>query len=175
MKRIKRFIATVVVMLLSSGITQAARLEITLQPDPSNPEHPVMGDKMHFHSVITNTGSVSIEGLVGWISLVEIDPGQEQPMDLEDWSAHKAVTGSTLAAGAQLETVWPMRLIQHGDYRVVINVTDRNQNRVFTSPAVQFRVTRKPVVESRRILPVAFGLPLLIASLIGYRVWRQRS
>jgi len=68
-----------------------------------------------------------------------------------------------------------MRLIQHGDYRVVISVTDRNQNRVFTSPTVQFHVTRKPVVESSRILPVAFGLPFLITGLIGYRVWHQKN
>lgn len=96
-------------------------------------------------------------------------------MDLEDWSAHKAITGAALAPGAKLKTVWPMRLIQHGDYRVVISVTDRNQNRVFTSPTVQFHVTRKPVVESSRILPVAFGLPFLITGLIGYRVWHQKN
>lgn len=28
---------------------------------------------------------------MAWISLVEIDPGNEQPVDLEDWSAHKGI------------------------------------------------------------------------------------
>ncbi len=150
-------------------------LNITLQADPSNPSQPVMGDKMRFHSIITNTGSAPIEGLVGWISLVEVDPGHEQPMDLEDWSAHKAITGTRLEPGAELKTTWPMRLIQHGDYRVVISVTDRNQRRVYTSPMLQFHVTRKPVVESSRILPVALGVPFFIGGLIGLRIWRQKN
>lgn len=175
MKRIKLFIATGAMLLLSIAAVQATPFEISLQPDPANPDQPVMGDKMRFHSVITNTGTDPIEGLVGWISLVEIDPAHEQPMDLEDWSAHKVIPGATLAPGAKLKTVWPMRLIQHGDYRVVISVTDRNQTRVFTSPTVQFHVTRKPIVESSRILPVALGVPFLIAGLIGYRVWRQKN
>jgi len=156
------------------GSVQATSLTITLQSDPENPTEPVMGDKMHFHSVITNTGSVPIAGLVGWISLVEVDVGHEQPMDLEDWSAHKAIAGASLAVGNKLETVWPMRLIQHGDYRVVISVTDRNQHNVYTSPTIQFHVTRKPVVESSRILPVALGVPFLILGLMGFRIWRQK-
>ena len=95
-------------------------------------------------------------------------------MDLEDWSAHEAVAGAALAPGAPLTTDWPIRLIQSGDYRVVISVTDRNQQTVYTSPTLQFHVTRKPVVESSRILPVALGLPFLIGGLMGFRGWQQR-
>jgi len=180
----KHIIHTVTVMLLlgiaidspqAADSLPVAPLKISLQADPSNPSHPVMGDKMHFHSIITNTGTTPIEGLVGWISLVEVDPGHEQPMDLEDWSAHKAIAGTGLEPGAELKTVWPMRLIQHGDYRVVISATDRNQRRVYTSPMLQFHVTRKPVVESSRILPVALGVPLFIGGLIGLRIWRQKA
>ena len=156
------------------GSVQATSLTITLQSDPENPTKPVMGDRMHFHSIITNTGSVPLEGLVGWISLVEVDAGHEQPMDLEDWSAHKAIAGASLAVGEKLKTVWPMRLIQHGDYRVVISATDRNQHNVYTSPTIQFHVTRKPVVESSRILPVALGVPLLILGLMGFRIWQLK-
>jgi len=79
MKRIKLFIVTGVMMLLSIMAVQATPLEISLQPDHANPDQPVMGDKMRFRSVITNTGIDPIEGLVGWISLVEVDPGREQP------------------------------------------------------------------------------------------------
>jgi len=175
MKPLKQILLATLLTLAAMGAAQAAPLEITLTADPANPAQPVMGDKMRFHSVITNTGTDPIEGLVGWISLVEVDAGHEQPMDLEDWSAHKAITGTRLGPGATLQTEWPMRLIQHGDYRVVISVTDRNQNRVHTSPMLQFHVTQKPVVESSRILPVALGVPLLIGGLVGYRIWRHKS
>ncbi len=161
-------------LLLLSTLASAASLQLQLKSDPANPGHPTMGDWMHFNSVITNSGQQPIEGLVAWISLVQVTPGKEQPMDLEDWSAHKAVTGTALAPGASLQTQWPMRLIQSGDYRVVISTTDRNNKTVFTSPTLQFHVAQKPVVESTRILPVALGIPLLIGGLLGTQRFRHR-
>lgn len=172
--RFRKYFFAAALMALS-GLASAASIDLQIQPDTANPAQPTMGDWMHFNSVITNAGSQSLEGLVAWISLVEVTPGKEQPMDLEDWSAHKAVTGTTLAPGAQLQTQWPMRLIQSGDYRVVISATDRNNKTVFTSPTIQFHVGQKPVVESRRILPVALGIPLLIGGLLGLQRLRGRA
>ncbi|MGB5453699.1 MAG: hypothetical protein WBN02_13550 [Sedimenticolaceae bacterium] len=161
-------------LLFTSSLVSAASLELQVQPDLANPAHPTMGDWMHFNSVITNTGNQPLEGLVAWISLVEVTPGKEQPMDLEDWSAHKAITGTTLKPGATLRTQWPVRLIQNGDYRVVISATDRNDETVFTSPTLQFHVAQKPVVESTRILPVALGIPLLLGGLVGAQTFRSK-
>ncbi|MCG6863202.1 MAG: hypothetical protein LJE70_18335 [Chromatiaceae bacterium] len=175
MKRLQPILlATLLLAGLALGTARAANVNIGLQPDKTNPSTPTMGDWMHFHSLITNTSEQPIEGLVAWISLVEVTPGREQPMDMEDWGAQKAVTGTRLAPGAPLATDWPIRLIQSGDYRVVISATDRNEQTVYTSPTSQFHVARKPVVESSRILPVALGLPLLIAGAMVYRGWRQR-
>jgi len=125
-----------------------------------------MGNHLRFSSTITNTGSAPIEGLVAWISLVEIDPGHEQPMDLEDWSAHKAVSGAFLGPGQSLRTNWPMRLIKAGDYRVVVSVTNRDSHTVFTSPTIQFHVRQKAVLQSTRILAVAVAIPLLFVALL---------
>lgn len=151
----------------------STEIQIKLKPDESNPEKPMMGDHMKFHSIISNHTGKSIEGLVGWISLVEVDKGNEQPVDLEDWSAHKAITGSTLSPGKPTKTTWPMRLIKSGDYRVVISVTDRTQNRVYTSDMLHFHVDSKAIISSSRILPVAIGEPLLLLGLIGFRKWRK--
>jgi hypothetical protein len=46
--------------------------------------------------------------------------------------------------------------------------------RIATSPAVDFVVAPKLVVESRRVLPVAFGIPLLLGLGIMLRRWRVR-
>jgi hypothetical protein len=164
----------VIALALAGSFVHAAPLTISLSPDKANPDQPTMGDQMQFHSVIANAADKSVEGLVAWISLVEIDPGNEQPVDLEDWSAQKAVTGARLEPSKTLETTWPMRLIKQGDYRVVISVTDRDQLTVYTSPTVEFHVTQKPVVESSRILPVAFGVPLFLIGLIAYRHWQTK-
>jgi hypothetical protein len=156
-----------------SGAAQSP-VSLDLQQDGKNPASPVMGDNLKFWSSIANTGSSPIEGLVAWISLVEIDPGNEQPMDLEDWSAHKAVTGAFLEPGQSLRTDWPMRLIKGGDYRVVVSVTDRGGRQVYTSPTVQFHVRQKPVLQTGRLLPVVAAMPLLFLGLLIFNRAKQR-
>lgn len=104
---------------------------------------------------------------------MQVDPGQEQPVDLEDWSAHKAVTQAILQPGQQVDVEWPMRLIQAGAYRVVISAVDREIGHVMTSPFVDFQVRRKPVVESGRILPVAIGMPMLVLAMMAWRRYRH--
>ncbi|MFH1748322.1 MAG: hypothetical protein ABIG44_14920 [Planctomycetota bacterium] len=161
-----------ILVAMWAAVASAAPLTLQLTPDGSNPMQPAMGDIMQFRSLITASDQ-PVEGLVAWISLVEIDPGHEQPMDLEDWSAHKAVSEARLDSGVVLKTDWSMRLIQSGEYRVVVSATARGQDSVFTSPTVTFQVASKPVVESRRILPVAIGVPILLLGMLGNRR-RQR-
>lgn len=149
-------------------------LTLELQPDRLNPAVPTMGDHLQFWSTITNAGHTTLEGLVAWISLVEIDPGNEQPVDLEDWSALKAITGTSLGVGESLRTDWSMRLIKGGDYRVVVSVTDRSGHQVSTSPTIEFHVRQKPVLQAGRLLPIAAGVPLLIIGLLVFTATRLR-
>ena len=162
------------VLFTAASAAAQAPVALDLHPDGENPAAPVMGDHLRFWSTITNTGSTPIEGLVAWISLVEIDPGNEQPVDLEDWSAQKAVTGASLKPGESLRTDWPMRLIKGGDYRVVVSATDRGGRQVFTSPTVQFHVRQKPVLQGERVLPVAAGMPLLLIGLMVFKKTGKR-
>jgi len=157
-------------VMISSGAASAGTLSIDLEPAAGNPASPQMGDTLSFHTVIRNDAGTPVDGLIAWISLVEIDKGKEQPVDLEDWSAHKAVTAASLAPGQSVETDWPMRLIQAGTYRVVISAVSRDASGLAASPFVDFTVRQKPVVESRRVMPVAFGVPLLIG--VGM-LWRR--
>jgi hypothetical protein len=159
-------------LLVMSGSAWAAPIQVELTAAPSNPGSPQMGDQLSFHTVIRNDGPAPIDGLIAWISLVEIDKGNEQPVDLEDWSAHKAVTAATLAPGKTMETDWPMRLIQAGTYRVVVSAVSRDSANLTASPFADFTVRPKPVVESQRVLPVAIGIPLLLGGLM---VWRRRN
>lgn len=161
--------------LLFVSVSGAAQppVSLDLQADATNAASPVMGDHLRFWSIITNSGPLPIEGLVAWISLVEIDPGNEEPVDLEDWSAHKAVVGASLKPGESLRTDWPMRLIKGGDYRVVVSVTDRGGRQVYTSPTVQFHVRQKPVLQAGRVLPVAAGIPLLFMGLMIFNKIRR--
>ena len=161
-------------LVLASGTAYAGPIEVTLEAAPANPPAPRMGDHLAFHSVIRNAGGRPVNGLIAWISLLRIDPGNEQPVDLEDWSAQKALTARLVAPGGTLTADWPMRLINSGTYRVVVSTATRDAQGITTSQAVDFTVAPKPVVESRRVLPVALGIPLLLALGLLWRRWRAR-
>jgi len=168
---IRKFILAACISLWGSGAL-AGPLTIDIRPSAINPASAQMGDNLKFHTVIRNDGSGAIDGLIAWISLVQIDRGKEQPVDLEDWSAHKAIAKTSLRPGEIIETDWPIRLIQAGHYRVVVSAATRSGNVLISSPFADFSVLRKPVVESRRVLPVAGGLPLAI---ILFMYWRRRK
>jgi hypothetical protein len=156
-------------LVVFATAASAETLAVDLTPDPRNPTSPQMGDNLAFHTVIRNTGAQAVDGVIAWISLVQIDKGKEQPIDLEDWSAHKAVTAASLPPGQTLATDWPMRLIQAGNYRVVVSAVSRDGTRLVASPFADFTVRQKPVVESQRVLPVALGVPLLLAGAMLLR------
>lgn len=162
------------VLLFGAAAVSAAGapLEISLVPDPDNPLEPRMGDTLRFHTLIRNTEADPVTGVIAWLSLVQTDPGLEQPVDLEDWSAHKAIALDVLMAGAVVETEWPIRLIQAGHYRVVVSASAGGEPRLAASPFRGFIVEEKPVVESGRVLPVAVGIPLLLGGLM---FWRRRG
>ena len=165
----------------TAGLDRAERLQVELVPSPSNPSAPRMGDRLAFRALIRNHGPTSIPGVIAWISLLDVDPGKEQPVDLEDWSAQRAVALAGLAPGQTADTEWQLRLIQPGSYRVsVIVAVAPTTEAVGTdggpvaSAFVAFTVVSKPVVETGRVLPVAFGVPLAIGGMLLWRGVRGR-
>lgn len=161
-------------MALVASAASANDLSIDLQPARGNPASPQMGDNLSFHTIIRNDGSAPVDGMIAWINLLQIDSSNEQPVDLEDWSAHKAITAASLPPSQMIESDWPIRLIQAGDYRVFVSVVSREGQTLTVSPFADFSVRRKAVVESARILPVALGLPALIALAMIWRYRRSR-
>ena len=66
-----------------------------------------------------------------------------------------------------------MRLIQAGSYRIVISAMSRESQNLATSNFAPLGVRAKPVVESARVMPVAFGMPALLILAIAVRRWRR--
>ena len=152
----------------------APPLQAELSAAPGNPASPQMGDRLNYHSIIRNTGPAPLANVIAWLGLVQVDHGQEQPVDLEDWSAHKALTIPSLAPGQAVQTDWPMRLIASGHYRIVVSVVS-GSGELVPSPFVDLAVRAKPVVQSTRVLPVALGLPLLLLAGLLLRCRRGWS
>lgn len=166
------FLAVIGFLACSAIGANAAPLTIELAPSATNSMHPRMGDHLSFHSVIRNDGAKPVAGIIVWLSLLQIDRGKEQPIDLEDWSAHKAIAIPVLAPSQTVRADWPMRLIQSGSYRVAINAMIHGSAELTASRFASFTVREKPVVESGRVLPVAFGVPGVLALLLFWR-WRR--
>jgi hypothetical protein len=88
-------------------------------------------------------------------------------VDLEDWSAQKAVRIDRLSPGESNNQTWGMKLIQSGKYGVVLTVVDPKEKRPIVSDLLPFDVNPKPTLASNRILPIAIGEPLLLLTLLG--------
>jgi hypothetical protein len=175
MKQLKWIEAAVILAVMLIAVpAHAAGLTVQLSASSTNPRSPQMGDHLSFTSIITNTDSQAHEGVIAWLSLMQVDRGKEQPVDLEDWSAHKAIARSHLGPGERVATQWPMRLIQPGHYRVAVSAVQRDGATLTPSPFVDFTVRPKPVVESKRVLPVALGVPTALALAFGFLAWRRR-
>jgi hypothetical protein len=153
--------------------TQGDPLMINLSANPNNPPAPRMGDHLKFQSSIRNDGAAPISGLIVWLSLLQTDKGLEQPVDLEDWSAQKAIAVPMLSPGQSIQSEWDMRLIQSGNYSVVVSAVSQVGNRPTVSTVIDFNAKEKPVVESNRVLPIAFGLPALFGLLLFLRLRRR--
>ncbi len=135
-----------------------------------------MGDTSAFIGTVTNIGQRPLKGLVVYLSLVSLEPGNEHPVDLEDWSAQKAVRIDRLSPGKSSTHSWGMRLIQAGEYGTALTVVDPQEKRPIVSDLVPFDVNPKPTLASNRILPVAIGEPLLLLTLLGaLRVLRSKA
>ncbi len=171
--RVAALLIFTVLLLAMQAAAQASPLIVELMPASANPAHPRMGDRLMFRSTIRNPGADQAPGVIAWLSLVQVDPGNEKPVDLEDWSAQKALTLPALAPGQTVTTEWPIRLIQAGHYRVAVIATAAGIAEVGAPVASRFAgfaVAAKPVVESGRVLPIAIGVPLLLAAGLLWRV-----
>jgi len=130
-----------------------------------------MGDTPNFLGAVTNLGPQPVQGLVVYLSLVSLAPGNEHPVDLEDWSAQKAVRLDRLNPGATDFRNWGMRLIAAGKYGVALTVVDPREPRPIVSDLVPFEIQPKATLVAGRVLPVAIGEPLLVVLLWGGMVF----
>jgi len=169
--RLKRLALTIVLasawlifgsMAASAGVGPALRVSLQAPAGALK-----MGDTPNFLGAVTNLGRQPAQGLVVYLSLVSLAPGHEHPVDLEDWSAQKAVRLDRLNPGATDFRNWGMRLIAAGKYGVALTVVDPREPRPIVSDLVPFEIQPKATLVAGRVLLVAIGEPLLIILLLG--------
>jgi hypothetical protein len=124
---------------------------------------------------VTNTSNGSVKDVVAYVSLVDVTRGQQAPVDLEDWSAHRAVTIPTLAAGQSKDVGWSLRLVKGGDYIVYANAIAGGSTRASVGQEIPLSVTAQKNLNPGGVLPVAIGVPIIAgAVLFGPVALRQQ-
>ena len=152
--------------------TASSRITVSISP-PSVQAN--MGDKITYEGTITNDSDNPANNLITYISLANVTHGKEAPMDLEDWSADKAIKVDTIPPHGTYKGKWPMRLIDSGSYVAYITVVDKNHNTPVSSMMSHLNVKRVLRLNPNNVLPVAIGEPILIGAVFMFISFKRRN
>jgi hypothetical protein len=134
------------------------------------------GQYVKLPAKITNISNRPVKEAVAYVSLVDVTKGQQAPVDLEDWSAHRAVTVPSLAPGQSKNVSWSLRLVKGGNYAAYANAVARGSTRASVGQEVPLFVKTKQNLNPGGVLPVALGVPVLAgAALFGPVFLRRRN
>jgi hypothetical protein len=96
-------------------------------------------------------------------------------MDLEDWSANKAIKVDTIPPHGTYKGQWPMRLIDSGSYVAYITVVDKNDNSPISSTLSRLEIKRVLRLNPNNVLPVAIGEPITLGMVFLFVAFRRRK
>jgi len=143
---------------------------------PSTPLSGTAGQYVNLPATITNTSDKPVKDVVAYVTLVETTSGQQSPVDLEDWSVHRAVTVGSLAPGENKNASWDLRLIKGGEYVVYAAAIAQGSPQAAVGPEVPLSVTSQKNLNPGGVLPVALGVPILVGTALFAPVfWRRRN
>ncbi len=173
MKRLILFLSTsfLAIMVYYPVALAAGRIAVSINP-PSLQAH--MGDKITYTGTITNNSDQAVNNIIAYISLANVTRGKESPMDLEDWSANKAIKVESIPPQGTYEGQWPMRLIDSGNYVAYITVVDKNDDTPISSVMSHLEIKRILRLNPNNVLPVALGEPVVLGAVFMLIAFRRK-
>jgi hypothetical protein len=135
-----------------------------------------LGHKFSVRSRIVNNGGSPVSGLVAHLNVLSLRP--DVYLDPEDWSSHRTRYLPTIPAGDSLTISWRMQAVNAGSIAVFVAVLPQSgeSSPPATGPTVHVSIVRRRTLNSGGILPLALGIPALIAALsVGIRMRRRTS
>jgi hypothetical protein len=174
MKRCIICLSIVPVVMLLSHANASAKGGITASIDPPT-IRANMGDRITYTGTITNNSDKPVENIIAYISLANVTPGREAPLDLEDWSANKAIRIAAIPPHGSYKGQWPMNLIDSGSYVAYITVVDKSGTSPLISSMSRLEIKRILRLNPHNILPVAFGEPAVLGLIFLLVDFRRRK
>jgi hypothetical protein len=137
----------------------------------SNAIRAVTGQFVTVRAMITNLMTNGTIRGIAYVSIV--DTNSSQPIDLEDWSAQKGFYVPSIPPGQSILLEWNVRLVKSGSYTVVVLFdAEGDFSPPITSSRISLLVAPKVNLNPSNVLPVAFGVPILLIvgfAMINYR------
>jgi hypothetical protein len=172
MRKLTLLLSMIILVVTVNYAYAANSISVSINP-PSIQAN--MGDKITYVGTIANNSDKAVNNLIAYISLANVTPGKESPMDLEDWSANKAIRVDSIAPHGTYAGQWPMRLIDSGSYVAYITVVDKDDNTPLSSMMSRLEIKRVLRLNPHNVLPVAIGEPVALGMVFMLVAFRRRK
>jgi hypothetical protein len=132
-----------------------------------------LGHRFVFHTTIANGGAASARGLIAHLNVLSLRNGVY--VDPEDWSSHRTRYLAPIPAGGSVTLTWMLQAVNAGSIGVYVAVLGAS-GRPVTGPAVHVAIAERKTLNSGGVLPLALGIPALLAALaLAIRARRRAS
>ncbi len=135
-----------------------------------------LGQTFLIQSTVTNHGGTAASGLIAHLNVLSLRPGLY--VDPEDWSSHRTRYLAPIPAGGATTITWKLAAVNAGDLGVYIAVLPRGGPAVepIAGPLVHVTISDRRTLDAGGILPLAVGIPALLAlTTAALRISRRRT
>ena len=133
-----------------------------------------LGNKFSFRSTVTNDSAAQVSGLIAHLNVLSLRPGTY--VDPEDWSSNRTRYLPPVPPGGSVTTTWELQAVNDGEFGIYVAVLPDSGEAVppTTTPTIRLHVTARRTLNPSGMVPVALGIPALLALLaVAVRVTRR--
>jgi hypothetical protein len=174
-RRLALGLACALVAALAAPASHAA---VTVMPDREQTSIR-LGDRFSFNSRVTNTGPATLSHLVAHLNVVSLRDGVY--VDPEDWSPERTQYLAPLAPGDSVDLRWSVTAVNSGRFAVYVAILPAGASStpragLAIGPGIDLRVAERRTLNSGGVVPLALGIPALLAlAMVGLRRARLRA
>ncbi len=166
-------VACIAVAVVAGAPAAAASARLTVSVDRATVATK-LGHTFVISSTITNRGPTPAAGLIAHLNVLSL--GRGLYVDPEDWSSHRTRYLQPIAVGGSITLTWKLAAVNAGGLGVYIAVLPRSGRAVepTTGPVVHVTIADRRTLDAGGILPLALGLPALLAlAMVSLRLARR--
>jgi hypothetical protein len=170
----RRLVALVLATVASFLFATTARAAVSITADRKEIGTGI-GHKFLFHTTISNPGVAPAKNLIAHLNVLSLRDGTY--VDPEDWSSHRTRYLAPIPPGGAVTITWRMQAVNSGSFGVYVAVLPQSGVALppVVGPTVRLDVAHRQTLNSGGILPLALGIPALLAAVtLGLRRKRGR-